>query len=274
MPSIVPTILQGEDMSKFIKIKQNGNITEVVLNRPESYNAFNLEMITELAKHLTQLASDNSVRGITITGKGKVFCAGGDLKWAVEFSEKTGSSFHTLASQLHLAIVEIRRMKKPVVAAINGAAAGAGFSLVLACDFRIMEKSAILRQAYTSNGLCIDGGGTFTLPRIVGLARSLEIAAFDNPIPSEQASQWGLVTKVVDDGTALEEAINMLNRLVKNSTHSFGWSKRLITDSFNNSFESHLELEREGLSDCANHSDGQEGLKAFIEKRKPIFGNK
>jgi 2-(1,2-epoxy-1,2-dihydrophenyl)acetyl-CoA isomerase len=261
----------GGDMSKYIEVNQNGLITEIILGRPDTYNAFNIDMITELANHLTQLASDDSVRGIAITGMGKAFCAGGDLKWAVGFSEKAGSSFHALASQLHLATVEIRRMKKPVVAAINGTAAGAGFSLALVCDFRIMEQSAIMRQAYSSNGLCIDGGGTFTLPRIVGLARSLEIAAFDEPISSGQALQWGLVTKVVDDGTALEEAKSMLNLLIKKSIHSFGWAKRLMTDSFNHSFESHLELEREGLSDCADHADGQEGLKAFIEKRKPVF---
>ena len=259
-------------MNKFIEIKRSGDITEVVLNSPETYNAFNLEMITELARHLTQLAKDDSARGIIITGNGKAFCAGGDLKWAIEFSDKAGSSFHTLASQLHLAIVEIRRMKKPVIAAINGTAAGAGFSLALACDFRIMGKSAILKQAYTSNGLSIDGGGTFTLPRIVGLARSMEIAAFDDPISSAKALEWGLVTKVVDDETILEEAKSMLNRLLEKSLYSFGWSKKLLTDSFNHSLESHLELEREGLSACANHSDGQEGLKAFIEKRKPMFG--
>lgn len=258
-------------MNKFIEIKRSGDIMEVVLNRPETYNAFNLEMIMELARHLTQLAKDDSARGIIITGNGKAFCAGGDLKWAIEFSDKAGSSFHTLASQLHLAIVEIRRMKKPVIAAINGTAAGAGFSLALACDFRIMGKSAILKQAYTSNGLSIDGGGTFTLPRIVGLARSMEIAAFDDPISSAKALEWGLVTKVVDDETILEEAKNMLNRLLEKSLYSFGWSKKLLTDSFNHSLESHLELEREGLSACANHSDGQEGLKAFIEKRKPMF---
>jgi len=259
-------------MSKFIETRQKGNITELFLNRPEAYNAFNLEMITELTGHLTQLATDNSVKGIAITGKGKVFCAGGDLKWAAEFSERPGSSFHTLASQFHLAIVEIRRMKKPVLAAINGTAAGGGFSLALACDFRVMDKSAVLRQAYTSNGLCIDGGGTFTLPKIIGIARSLEIAAFDDPIPSAQALEWGLVTRVVDDGTALEEAEIMLNKLQKKSAYSFACSKKLLTDSFNNSLESHLELEREGLSECADSSDGQEGLKAFIEKRKPIFG--
>jgi 2-(1,2-epoxy-1,2-dihydrophenyl)acetyl-CoA isomerase len=266
------SIEEGGEMSKFVELKQRGNITAIVLNRPESYNAFNLEMITEFTQHLIALATDDSVKGIAVAGNGKAFCAGGDLKWAVGFSEKAGASFHTLASQLHQAITEIRRMKKPVVAAINGTAAGAGFSLALACDFRIMEKSATLKQAYTSNGLCIDGGGTFTLPRIVGLARSLEIAAFDDPIPAEKALLWGLVTQVVDDGAALEEAVTMLTRLAKNSLHSFGWSKRLLTDSFNNSLETHLEWEREGLSDCADHADGQEGLKAFVEKRKPTFG--
>ena len=208
-------------MNNFIKITQDENTAQVILNRPEAYNAFNLEMVTELSTCLTQLAADNSVRGIIITGKGKAFCAGGDLKWAVDFSKNTSSSFHTLASQFHLAIMEIRRMKKPVIAAINGAAAGGGFSLALACDFRIMEKSAVLKQAYTSNGLCIDGGGTFTLPRIVGLARSLEIAAFDDSIPSAKALEWGLVTKMVDDQTSLEEALSMLNRLVKNSELGF-----------------------------------------------------
>jgi 2-(1,2-epoxy-1,2-dihydrophenyl)acetyl-CoA isomerase len=258
-------------MSTLIDIKQHGSVTEVTLSRTEAYNAFNLEMITELANRLIKLATDDAVRGIVITGKGKAFCAGGDLKWASEFAQRKGTSFHTLAAQLHQAIVEIRRMKKPVVAAIGGIAAGAGFSLALACDFRIMEKSAILRQAYTSNGLCIDGGGTFTLPRIVGLARSLEIAAFDNPISAHQAEEWGLVTKVVDDGKALAEAISMLNTLAKGSLNSFGWSKKLLNDSFSNSLESHLELEREGLSACADSPDGKEGLNAFVEKRKPRF---
>jgi 2-(1,2-epoxy-1,2-dihydrophenyl)acetyl-CoA isomerase len=105
----------------------------------------------------------------------------------------------------------------------------------------------------------------------VGLARALEIVAFDNPISSEQSSDWGLATKVVEDGKALEESIKLLNQLAQGSLRSFGWSKKLLNDSFNNAFESHLEMEREGLSDCADHTDGQEGLKAFLEKRKPSF---
>ena len=162
-------------------------------------------------------------------------------------------------------------MPKPVVAAIHGVAAGGGFSLALACDFRVMEESARLKQAYTSSGLCIDGGGTFALPRMVGLARALEIAAFDHPISSEQALAWGLVTKVVNDGEALQEALTMLLHLGERSIHSFGWTKKLFTDSFNTSFESQIEMERVGLCDCAGHTDGQEGLQAFIQKRKPVF---
>jgi len=134
-----------------------------------------------------------------------------------------------------------------------------------------MEKSALLRQAYTSSGLSVDGGGTFALPRIVGLSRALEIVAFDKPISSELALEWGMVNQVVEDGKSLEAAINMLKQLSKGSIHSFGLSKKLLTDSFNTTLESQLEMERQGLSDCGNHPDGIEGVNAFLEKRKPVF---
>ena len=259
-------------MSKQIDVKKNGAIAVVALNRPEAYNAFNYDLVSQLANQLTTLAGDDNVRGVVITGKGKAFCAGGDLKWVLGFPARPGAAFHTLASQFHLAILEIRRMKKPVVAAVNGIAAGGGFSLALACDFRVMEKSAVLRQAYTSNGLCIDGGGTFTLPRLVGYARALEIAAFDEPISADQALSWGLVTKVVEDGQALVEATAMAQLLARRALNSFAWSKRVITDAFNASFESQLELERSALEACADHPDGREGLAAFSEKRKPKYG--
>ena len=217
------------------------------------------------------LAVDDNVRGVVISGEGKGFCAGGDIKWVSEFPLGPSAAFHKLAASFHQAILEIRRMSKPVVAAINGIAAGGGFSLALACDFRVMARSATLRQAYTSNGLCIDGGGTFMLPRLVGLARALEIAGFDNPISSEKALAWGLVTKVVDDGHALEEAVNMAHELSNGSLNSFGWSKQLLTDSFNSAFEAQIEHERLGLCSCAEHPDGKEGIKAFVNRRKPNF---
>lgn len=259
-------------MGEFIEINSHDRCLEIALNRPETYNAFNLEMVAQLTEHLSAAATDSGIRGVVIAGRGKAFCAGGDLKYALDFPDGAPAGFHRLAGQFHLAITEIRRMRKPVVAAIHGAAAGGGFSLALACDFRVMEKSARMIQAYTSNGLCIDGGGTFALPRLVGLARSLEIAAFDKPISADQALEWGMVTQVVEDGKAVEAALIMLQQLSQRSIQSFGWSKKLLTDAFTTSFESQIELERAGLCDCAGHPDGQEGLSAFVEKRKPEFG--
>ena len=260
-------------MSELIEVRQHDNCVEIALNRPEAYNAFNLEMVTQLTDALMGVATDDNIRGIVIAGRGKAFCAGGDLKYALDFSEGAPAGFHRLAGQFHLAVTEIRRMPKPVVAAIHGAAAGGGFSMALACDFRVMEKTARMIQAYTSNGLCIDGGGTFTLPRIVGVARALEIAAFDEPISAEKAMDWGMVTKVVDDGQALTEALSMAEKLSQRSVNSFGWTKKLFTDSFSSTFESQIERERVGMCDCAQHHDGKEGLIAFSEKRKPVFSD-
>ena len=263
-------------MSEVILAQRHESILEIALNRPEAYNALNRDVMVMLSDTLACAATDESIKGVMITGKGKAFCAGGDLKWIVQQTADqqgtdAGSTVYKLAPQFHLAITEIRHMGKPVVAAINGIAAGGGFSLALACDFRVMAESAVLRQAYTSSGLSIDGGGTFALPRLVGLARALEIAAFDQPISSAKAWEWGLVTKVVPDEKVVDESISMLQGLAKSALHSFAWSKRLLTESLNNTLETQLELERQGISDCARHPNGQEGLKAFIEKRKPVF---
>jgi 2-(1,2-epoxy-1,2-dihydrophenyl)acetyl-CoA isomerase len=258
-------------MADSILTRRHGKILEVTLNRPDAYNALNLDMMNMLAEALKPGAKDDSVKGVLITGKGKAFCSGGDLKWISQQTEEAGSVLYRLAPQFHLSIIEIRRMEKPVVAAINGIAAGGGFSLALACDFRVMGQSANMRQAYTSSGLSIDGGGSFALPRLVGLARAMQIMAFDDPISSAQALEWGLVHKVVPDNEVLSESVAMLNRLTKTSLHSFAWSKKLMTNSFNTTLETQLELERQGISDCAAHPDGQEGIKAFVEKRKPSF---
>jgi 2-(1,2-epoxy-1,2-dihydrophenyl)acetyl-CoA isomerase len=258
-------------MADPILTRRHGKILEVTLNRPDAYNALNLDMMNSLAEALSLGAKDDSIKGILITGKGNAFCAGGDLKWISQQKEEAGAVLHKLAPQFHLSILEIRRMEKPVVAAINGIAAGGGFSLALACDFRVMGQSASLRQAYTSSGLCIDGGGSFALPRLVGMARAMEIMAFDDPISSAQALAWGLVTQVVPDSEVLSEATAMLTGLSKTSLHSFAWSKKLVSHSLNTTLETQLELERQGISDCAAHPDGQEGIKAFLEKRKPSF---
>lgn len=258
-------------MTDPVLLQQHGTILQITLNRPDAYNALNLEMMHMLGDSLSNAAADKSIQGILLTGSGKAFCSGGDLKSISQQSEDAASVLHRLAPQFHLSISEIRRMAKPVVAAINGVAAGGGFSLALACDFRIMAQSTILRQAYTSSGLSMDGGGTFALPRLVGLARAMEIMAFDESISSTKALEWGLVTRVVPDDQVITESLSMLTTLTHGALHSFAWSKKLMTDSLNNSLETQLELERQGISDCAAHPNGQEGIQAFLEKRKPNF---
>ena len=260
-------------MGKSVNLSKTDGIALVTLNRPKAYNAFDLDMVRLAADTLIELALDPGVMGVVISGEGKAFCAGGDLRWISGCGENYGAAFHELAARYHQAILEIRRMPKPVVAAINGFAAGGGFSLALACDFRIMEASASLKQAYTSNGLSIDGGGTYTLPRLVGTAKALEIAAFDEPINAEKALSWGIVTEVVGDGDGMNRALEMIRQINKGSLSSFAASKRLITDSLNTPFETQLENERDLLSWAADQPDGREGIAAFLEKRKPVFGN-
>ncbi len=258
-------------MLEAVKLERTGDIAVLTLNRPEAFNSFNYDLTECLGSRLLAIAPDDCIRAVIITGQGKAFCGGGDLKWALSQPQGPSAAFHELAGHFHQAVLEIRRMPKPVIAAVNGVAAGGGFSLALACDFRVMADSAVFRQAYTSNGLSIDGGGSFNLPRLVGFARAMEILAFDRPIPSQQALAWGLATAVVKDEIVLDEAIAMASRLAKGSLNSFGWSKKLLTDSFNTSFETHIEHERRGLCACAGSSEGMEGMRAFVEKRKPVF---
>ena len=258
-------------MADTIKVRREGPVVRVLLNRPDLYNAFDLSMAKSFAAHIQSLAEDESVRGIVISGEGKAFCAGGDLKWAMAYPKGAPAALNQLAARFHQAILEIRRMGKPVIAAINGVAAGGGFSLTLACDFRVMATSATLRQGFSSRGLSIDSGGTFALARLIGLSRAMEVAGFDRVIPSDQAWAWGLVTKVAEDDHVVEAAVDMAQELARVSLHAYGWNKHLLVDSFNSPLEAHLERERAGIAACAAHPDGQEGLQAFLDKRKPQF---
>lgn len=243
----------------------------ITLNRPDSFNALDLPTARELGDTLLRLSTDPAIHGIIITWAGKAFSAGGDIRRAVAHPYGPAAAFHELATFVHVCVVEIRRTRKPVIAAINGVAAGGGFSLALACDFRVMAQSARLKQGFTSNALCIDAGGTFSLPRLVGLARALEIAAFDEPIAAEQALAWGLVTKVVPATAVVDEAMQMARTIATKSLYTFGWSKELLTNSFDTPLEGQLEKERQGLVSCVSHPDGVEGMHAFLEKRAPQY---
>jgi 2-(1,2-epoxy-1,2-dihydrophenyl)acetyl-CoA isomerase len=249
-------------------VKEDG-VACVTLNRPKVYNAVDEEMLHLLAGQLSDLSFDKRVHAVVITGQGKVFCSGGDLRSIHDFPKGASQGVYELATLFHQVVLEIRRMRKPVIAAINGVAAGGGLSLALACDFRIMERSAALLQAYTSHGLSVDGGASFTLPRLVGLGRAMEIVAFDRPIPAERALAWGLVTELAEEGQVLAAANDMAAGFGECSLLAFGVCKKLMLDSFHTSLEAQLENERMAISRCVAHGDGEEGIRAFLEKRKP-----
>ncbi|MCX5758874.1 MAG: enoyl-CoA hydratase/isomerase family protein [Candidatus Hydrogenedentes bacterium] len=258
-------------MSDPVMLSIEGPIARIVFNRPEVYNALDGPLLHLLSDRCMEVATDPKVRAVILTGAGKAFCSGADLRMLIANPEQIESSLYTLAAVLHQAVLEIRRMRKPVLAAISGVAAGAGLALALACDFRVMAKNAILKQAYTSWGLCMDGGSTFMLPRLIGLARALEVAGMDAPITSEQALAWGLVTRIADDDRIMDEAQAMAAALAERSQHGFGLVKQLLTDSFHTPLEVQLEHERAAITACGTHPDGREGMAAFASKRKPVF---
>lgn len=254
-----------------VRLERQDSLAWLHLQRPEAFNAFTRELATELLEQLLQLRADDRVRVVAITGAGEVFSAGGDLKWVSSHPQGADTAFHELATRVHLCITEIRRFPKPILAVINGTAAGGGFSLALACDFRLMAETARLKQAFTSQGLCLDGGGTWLLPRLVGLGRALEIAALDEWISAPQALAWGLVHQVVPAEQLLEAAVRWAEKLSVRSLSAFAIVKDLLNESWDTPLETQLERERQGLVRSVTHPDGQEGLRAFLEKRPPRF---
>ena len=258
-------------MNEPVRFARHDHVALLTLERPERYNALDLATARALSEQLLRASSDEGVRAVVLTGAGRAFSAGGDLRRVLDHAGGLPAAFRELATAVHVAVAEVRRMPKPVIAAVNGVAAGGGFSLALACDFRVVAASAPLVQGYTSQGLAIDAGGSFTLPRLVGLARALEIAAFDEPIGAEQALEWGLATRVVPDDEVVAEALAMATRLAHRSVSAFAAVKRLMTDSFESSLEGQLEREREALVRCAAHPDAREGLEAFAQKRRPVY---
>lgn len=249
-----------------LRVTHSDGMAILTLDRPDRYNALDLDLVLLLQRELVRCRSEADVHGVVITGAGAAFCAGGDLKWVGEHPDGYATAFSELAAQMNVCVTDIRRMGKPVVAAVNGVAAGGGFSLALACDFRVLAESAALRQRYTSNGLCIDAGGTFALVRLVGLARALQIAAFDEPIPAETALSWGLATRVVAADEVLDEALRMAGAIAAGTPHAFRWSKRLLDAAWTTSLETQMELERQGIVDCAADPEGAERVRAFLER--------
>lgn len=246
------------------------SVATITLSRPEVRNAMSSRMAQELMRAALRCDEDPSVRAVVITGSGKLFCAGGDLQ---EFSdaEDLPALLKEMAGYLHLAVSRLRRMDPPVIAAVNGTAAGAGMSLACCCDLIIAAESARFMMAYTGVGLTPDGSSTYFLPRAVGLRRALDIALTNRAVSSQEAAEFGLVTRVVPDDQVMPEAQALAQKLAAGPTKALGMAKRLLESGLTESLETQMELEARGIADAARTADAREGVAAFLEKRQPQF---
>jgi 2-(1,2-epoxy-1,2-dihydrophenyl)acetyl-CoA isomerase len=249
----------------------DGVVATVTLNRPEVLNAIDRDLAESLARTLMGVGADDSVRAVILTGAGKGFCGGGDLKSIAAGDDSPRVTLRRGVAVFHTSAIELRLMPKPVIAAINGVAAGGGLSLALGCDLRLMAESATLKVAYPSAGLSIDGGGSFALPRIVGLARALELVFKDPVLSSADALEDGLVHEVVPAERVMARAVELARDLASRSAPALAAAKKLLYRSSERALESQLEEERVLIGACAETPEAFEAIAAFREKRKPRF---
>jgi len=258
-----------------IRIEVDGEIGTLTLDRPEAFNAMSPEMIGEMTVAFSWLADRAPLRGLIVTGAGQAFCAGGDVTWfrkGVESGEvDLPSEVRRGAEVLHQAIVDLRRIPFPVIAAINGPAAGAGFSLALACDIRIAAATAFFAPAYGRIGASPDGGMTYFLPRVVGPSKALELLLEDPNLKAEAARELGLVSEVVGPDELMETARAKAEKLAKMAPHYVRMAKKLVGVSIENSINDHLQLERHGIANSMATEDLRQGVETFFSGGTPEF---
>jgi enoyl-CoA hydratase/carnithine racemase len=258
-----------------LRIEVDGEIGTLTLDRPDSLNSMSPQLIYELTVAFAWLADRAPLRALIITGAGNAFSSGGDVNW---FQEGTTSDDIDLPSEvrrgaetLHQAIVDMHRIPYPVIAAVNGPAAGAGFSLALACDTRIAAEGAFFACAYGRIGASPDGGMTYFLPRIVGPGRALEILLNDPNMTAQEALDEGIVAKVVPDDELMGAARDKAQKLAAKAPHYVRMAKLLIHQSLDNTLADHLQVERHGIADSMGTEDLRNGVTAFFAGEKPEF---
>jgi 2-(1,2-epoxy-1,2-dihydrophenyl)acetyl-CoA isomerase len=250
-----------------VEVTREGGVQTIALNRPDVLNAFNAAMHEGLAAALDD-ARDPEVRAVVITGAGRGFCVGQDL---TEFREAPGDIGERLRGRYHPNILAIRALEKPVIAAVNGAAAGAGLSLACACDLRLAADSASFVPAFIGIGLVPDSGGTFFVARLLGQARAFEWMTANRKLTAAEALEWGLVSEVVPADALAARVAEVAAAYASGPTRGYAMTKRLFDAAPLNTLEQQLELEAELQSEATNTKDFAEGVAAFLEKRPPNF---
>ncbi len=245
-------------------------IAYLTLNRPEVFNSFNREMALLLQSELDHCESNSEIRAIVITGNGKAFCAGQDLKEVT--SPELNPGFKKILEEHYNPIISrIRKIEKPIIAAVNGVAAGAGANIALACDVVIASENASFIQAFSKIGLVPDSGGTFFLPRLIGFQKASALMMLGDKVSAEEAEKLGMIYKVVSSENFSEEINKIANTMALMPTKALGLTKRLLNRSLTNSLEEQLELEGKLQIESAQSEDYAEGVDAFVKKRKPEF---
>lgn len=255
-----------------ILINQLNGVCELKLNRPSVFNSFNKSMAMALQKALDDCATNDEVRAIVITGEGKAFCAGQDL---AEATDPNGPELESIVRDHYNPIIlKIREIEKPIIAAVNGVAAGAGANIALACDITFAKESASFIQAFSKIGLIPDSGGTFFLPRIIGSQKALALMMTGDKVSAKDAEAMNMIYKAVPDADFVETVNTFAAKIAKMPTRGLGLTKKAVNESFTNNLRDQLNVEERLQTEAGATHDFSEGVNAFLEKRKPEFTGK
>jgi 2-(1,2-epoxy-1,2-dihydrophenyl)acetyl-CoA isomerase len=247
-------------------------VARLTLNRPKALNALDETMAREFAEAIADFDADAGVRVVVVTGAGRAFFAGGDVAAFKDNLDSAAPFLKKLTATYHSALARMTRMKKPVLAAINGVTAGAGIGLALAADLAVAARSAVFNVAYTAIAASPDGSTSFFLPRLIGLRRAMELTLLNRALTADEAVEWGLINRAVDDDKLPAEIDALAAKLAAGPTAAYGACKRLLYASFANSLETQMENEAQSIAALAAETrDFREGIAAFVEKRKPAF---
>ncbi len=238
----------------------------LTLNRPEKLNTFTSVMHQEIRDALTRITTEKSARCLVITGSGRAFSAGQDLA-----DLNMAALANVVEDDYNPLIRTLTTLKLPVIASVNGVAAGAGANIALACDIVLAARSAKFIQSFNHIGLVPDAGGTWALPRLIGLPRAMALTMTGEPVPADQAEQWGMIWRSVDDAALLTETTNLAQRLANQATTGLAFTKQLLRESWHHTLDQQLDLERDFQQAASQTADFQEGIDAFLNKRKPRF---